>query len=155
MPVSPQRLWDWHASPGTFLKLAPPWEDVRLVSWLDAAGQPADGLLADGVRVTLQARIGPFRPLWVSLLQAVEPGAQFEDIQLRGAFAYWRHRHRFLPDPAGDPARSVLEDSIDYRLPGGALGQLLGGAYVRRRLERLFDYRHRVTLESFASTQGV
>ncbi len=155
MPVSPRELWDWHATPGTFLKLAPPWESVRLISWLGPDGNPADGLLADGVKVTLQPAIGPFRPRWVSLLQEVRSGEQFVDVQLSGAFAYWRHCHRFLPDPDGGPASSILEDQIDYRLPGGWLGQLAGGAYVRRRLERLFEYRHRITLESLSAGRRV
>jgi uncharacterized protein (TIGR01777 family) len=38
-----------------------------------------------------------------------------------------------------------LEDAIAYALPFGAIGRLFGGALVRQKLNRLFDYRHRTT----------
>jgi hypothetical protein len=34
---------------------------------------------------------------------------------------------------------------VEYALPFGALGRWLGGWYVRRKLEKLFEYRHDVT----------
>src|SRR5262249_50926980 len=44
-----------------------------------------------------------------------------------------------------------LEDRIEYAMPYGALGALFGGPAVRRRLARLFDYRHRVTAQDVAA----
>jgi uncharacterized protein (TIGR01777 family) len=38
-----------------------------------------------------------------------------------------------------------LEDAIEYRLPFGRLGDMLGHRFVERKLERVFRYRHRVT----------
>jgi ligand-binding SRPBCC domain-containing protein len=47
------------------------------------------------------------------------------------------------------PAASFLEDRITYALPFGPLGHWVAGRLVRRRLERMFEYRHRVTAEAF------
>ena len=50
---------------------------------------------------------------------------------------------------AGDRAEataSTLTDSIDYALPLGAMGVLGGGATARAELDRVFRYRHAVTL---------
>ena len=58
------------------------------------------------------------------------PGPQFSDV---------------VPD---GPGASVLEDRIVYRLPGGRLAELAAGWLVRRRLDRLFAFRHRVTAEA-------
>jgi uncharacterized protein (TIGR01777 family) len=49
------------------------------------------------------------------------------------------HRHSFLPD--GDAA-SMLEDRVDYDLPGGFLGRALGGGKVEGDLARMFAWRH-------------
>ena len=57
-------------------------------------------------------------------------------------FESWRHEHRFLSD---GPERSVLEDRITYRLPFGSVGQLVAGRQFERRLEDLFQFRHRRT----------
>jgi ligand-binding SRPBCC domain-containing protein len=43
----------------------------------------------------------------------------------------------------------MLEDAIEYELPLGALGQLLGAPIARRTLKRLFAYRHAVTRQAF------
>ena len=143
MPVSAARLFDWHAQPGAFERLAPPWEKVRLIR--DASG------LLDGEEVSFEVRGGPLPVKWVARIEGVIPGAQFRDVQVKGPFALWEHTHRMIPD---GPERSILEDRVEYALPLGALGRLLGGGFVRRRLERTFAYRHRVTAAALASGDG-
>ena len=39
----------------------------------------------------------------------------------------------------------MLRDEVEYEPPLGALGRLLGGALIRGKLDRMFDYRHEVT----------
>ena len=48
----------------------------------------------------------------------------------------------------------MLEDRIEYELPFGALANLFGGWLVRRKLARVFDYRHRMTAEAMR-TRGM
>ena len=50
---------------------------------------------------------------------------------MAGPFAHWEHTHRVEPD---GPDACYLEDHIEYALPLGALGALLGSGLVRRRL---------------------
>ncbi len=104
------------------------------------------GGLRDGVEVALRVRIGPVRLLWVSKLSECRPGKSFRDTQIRGPFAAWSHLHLMEPDGATD---CWLEDRVDYAPPFGFLGRWFGGWFVRRKLNRLFDYRHRVTVEAF------
>jgi hypothetical protein len=56
-------------------------------------------------------------------------------------------------EPEGDSA-SILEDEIEYALPGGVIGDLLGARFVRSTLERVFAYRHRVTADDLAAHAG-
>lgn len=67
--------------------------------------------------------------------------------RVRGPFARWAHTHRVLPEANGECA---LEDTIDYALPFGRLGDLLRGPSVRRSLERSFAFRHRRAREDLA-----
>jgi hypothetical protein len=41
-----------------------------------------------------------------------------------------------------------LIDRIEYELPLGALGRIFGSGFARRKLERMFEFRHRVTKEA-------
>jgi ligand-binding SRPBCC domain-containing protein len=42
-----------------------------------------------------------------------------------------------------------LEDRVEYELPLGFIGSLLGGWFVDKKLRKLFRYRHNVTAEAF------
>lgn len=134
MPASADSVFAWHCRPGAFERLSPPWEAVKVLE--------RTGGIDDGGRVVLAVRAGGFWRRWVAEHSDYEQGRQFCDVQTEGPFAHWRHCHRVLPD---GPGRSYLEDDIEYALPFGRLGALLGGALVRRKLERMFRYRHRIT----------
>jgi len=138
MPVSAAQLFAWHARPGAFQRLQPPWETIRRVT------PPA--ALRNGALVELTIRRGPFAVRWQAQLRDVEPERQFVDEQVRGPFAKWTHRHRFIDEGR----ESILEDHVEYELPGGSLGRRLAGGATRRRLERLFAYRHERTRRDLA-----
>jgi uncharacterized protein (TIGR01777 family) len=144
LEVPAERAFAWHARPGAFERLTPPWEHVEVVERTGGGVEP-------GARVVVLARVGPFRRRWVALHGARETGRSFSDEQVEGPFASWRHTHAFLPD---GPRACILEDRIDYRLPFGALGRLIAGRAVRRRLERLFEHRHRITARDLEGVEA-
>lgn len=136
MPVSADELYAWHARPLAFRRLQPPWEDTRVVKQDGAFG-------TDGFRNTVRTRIaGPINGTWLAESYDFRPGLTFQDRQLEGPFAFWNHRHDFIPN---GPNHSFLEDHIEYRVPFGAPGRLFGNGIVRRRLASVFAYRHFVT----------
>jgi uncharacterized protein (TIGR01777 family) len=135
-----EELFDWHARPGAFERLTPPWEPVEIVSRTGTGIEP-------GARVTLRMRAGPVAQRWVAEHDLLERPRVFRDVQVEGPFALWRHTHRCEPD---GPGASRLEDHIEYALPLGALGRLFGGGFTRDKLERMFAYRHRVTAADLA-----
>lgn len=129
--VPAAELCAWHLRPGAFERLIPPWEQIEVLE--------RQGGVADGGRVILRMRRGPFPIRWIAQHGGYEAGRQFVDEQVAGPFARWRHTHRFLPDGEN---RSFLEDQVEYKLPLGPAGQLLGGRHVRKTLQRLFAFRH-------------
>jgi hypothetical protein len=135
--ASAEEVFAWHARPGALQRLTPPWEPVEVVS--------EEGGLRNGAEVTLRVHAGPVAVRWVARISDCVPGRQFRDTQVRGPFAFWQHTHCMQPD---GPAACTLEDRIVYALPFGPLGRWIGGRLVRRKLDRLFEYRHLVTAES-------
>jgi len=81
---------------------------------------------------------------WIAAHHGYIEGRQFRDTQVRGPFRSWVHTHLFEAD--GQDA-CYLEDRVEYELPFGWLGECLAGAVIERKLERLFEHRHRVTRE--------
>ena len=136
MPVSAAELYAWHARPGAFLRLNPPWERVEVTVAEGAFGTTP-------YRVTVRTPIlGPIKARLVSEAFDFRPGEGFCDKQIRGPFASWLHTHRMIPD---GPATSFLEDHIEYRLPLGPLGAIFGAGMVHDRLAAMFAYRHALT----------
>jgi uncharacterized protein len=129
-----EEVFQWHTRDGAFERLMPPWEQVEVIDKI--------GGIKDGDQVKILTRIGPIRARWTAEHRGFKEGREFRDIQISGPFAYWEHTHSFEPTSVSE---SYLEDRIEYALPFGALGRIMAGGYLRRKLERLFDYRHRVT----------
>lgn len=107
----------------------------------------------DGDHGAMWVYMGPMRLRWTFEHSGYIEGRQFRDVQTSGPFRRWEHTHLFIPE---GPELCRLEDRIEYELPFGALGNLLGARLVRRKLERVFEYRHRVTAEAMrARRDGV
>jgi len=136
-------VFRWHAEPGALERLTPPWEPVEVE-------QRAPGI-SNGDRGALLVRFGPFRIRWVFEHRGYFEGRQFRDVQLSGPFRRWEHTHLFMPE---SPGVCILEDRVDYELPLGLLGNFLAGWFVRRKLKKLFAYRHRVTAEAMGSSHS-
>jgi len=137
LSASAQAVFDWHARPGAFKRLVPPWAPVRLEQF--------EGI-REGDRAVLRMGPGPLALRWVAEHHDVVEGRQFCDRQVQGPFAHWDHTHRF--EPEGEE-KSRLVDQIDYELPGGAVGEALA-PWLEPELRRQFAYRHRVTRRDLA-----
>ncbi|MCA3005985.1 MAG: TIGR01777 family protein [Phycisphaerales bacterium] len=133
-------LWNFHARPGAFALLSPPWQRLELESWSDG--------IRDGSVLRFVVRAGPGGVVgvrWEALHHGYVEGSQFCDEQVRGPFAYWYHRH--VCKPGADLFSSVLRDEIQWAAPGGWLGDALGGGLLEADLRRLFVFRHARTRE--------
>lgn len=146
LPLPPAVVFAWHERPEALMDLNPPWEPVELVK--------PGGSLAVGTTVILKGKLGPLPLLIEAEHVEYDPPRLFADRMNRGPFAYWYHRHWFLPvphpdNPNSDPhAATLMRDEIAYLPPLGGLGRLLSPLIVERRLKRLFDYRHRKVAEA-------
>lgn len=131
-------VFAFHEKPEAFTILTPPWETVKVIERTNG--------IQKGSRVLIKTKMGPFWQTWEAEHIEYIPNKLFIDIQRRGPFAYWHHQHRFEPTPK---KTTLMIDEIDYELPMGWLGQLVAGGFVRRKLQRLFDYRHFILGEQF------
>ncbi len=132
LPVPPSEAFRWHERPGAFERLAPPWEDVRVVS--------RSGGIQDGAEVRLKVQKGPVSLDWHLRHSDYVPGKQFVDEQISGPFDSYRHVHRFLPGE--EAGTTLLEDELTWEVPLGAAGELVGGGRVQKDLDRTFRFRH-------------
>ncbi len=108
MPVSADELYAWHARPGAFERLAPPWQRLRVVE--------RSGTIENGDRLVMEAPVWPTHVRWVAVHREHVRGRQFVDVQEKGPFALWRHRHAFEPEGRSVRARSTTRSSTSFRV---------------------------------------
>ena len=133
MPATADQVYEYHARPGAFERLAPPWQKLRV---LEETGDVTGG------RITFAVWFGPAKRLWTAEMGSSIPGRQFVDRQVSGPFKAWEHTHRFVP--VGDE-RSELLDHIEFSLPVGGVTDMVGEGPAGRALSRLFVFRHERT----------
>jgi uncharacterized protein len=145
-PVAASELWAFHERPDAFALLSPPWQQTQII-------EPPRSLDV-GTKVILRVKIAPL-PFWQTMeVEHIEyeHGRMFCDRMNRGPFALWIHHHIVTPVTAQS---SRLTDQIEYELPLGVLGRVFGRGIARRQLEKLFHFRHEMTLRSLKVAVGL
>src|SRR3972149_9832534 len=128
-------VFDWHLKQGAVQRLLPPWRKVKI--------KEAGSLEVEGSKVELALKIGPFWKTWELEHTGYVPGREFMDVQIRGLFSDWRHRHRVLPTSENT---CDLIDDIEYALlPGLIKGK------VHKELVRYFNWKHRILGDDLAT----
>lgn len=74
---------------------------------------------------------------WRTRITDWQTGVRFVDEQESGPYALWRHTHTF--EPRG--SFTVIGDTVDYVEPFGLAGALAHVVFVKRTLDRIFDFR--------------
>jgi ligand-binding SRPBCC domain-containing protein len=132
-----ERVFRWHELPDAFEKLTPPGEPVRVIE--------RSGGIRDGGRMLIEIGYPPASIRWTAEHSGYIDCRQFRDIQVRGLFRRWVHTHLFEAD---GPDACYLEDRIEYAMPLGLIGDWLLGWMIEKKLDTLFQYRHRITREA-------
>ena len=88
--ASPQRVFAFHEQANVLSLLIPPWETAQVV-------QPAK-ISEVGTQAIVETKVfGPITARWVAQHTVYDPPHLFEDVQVKGPFRSWRHRHIVEP----------------------------------------------------------
>ena len=82
---------------------------------------------------------------WRTEITVWNPPNEFEDIELRGPYKQWIHRHTFEDTGRGT---TLMRDNVRYRLPLEPLGDIMQWL-VHREISGIFNYRTEVIREIF------
>lgn len=119
--------------------ITPPWLRFEMLT-------PQPVAMHAGAILQYSLRLHGWPIHWTTAITVWRPPFEFVDVQLRGPYRLWHHRHTF--EAVGNATRMV--DVVDYRLPLGWAGSLMHGLFVRRDLQAIFNYRQE-TVARFTS----
>jgi ligand-binding SRPBCC domain-containing protein len=88
---------------------------------------------------------------WRTLIETFDPPVSFSDVQLKGPYRSWHHRHEFLEVPGG----TEMRDTVDYDLPFPILAPIVHPLFVRPAIRKIFDYRNSVIAGIFGASLPV
>ncbi|MBI4638280.1 MAG: SRPBCC family protein [Candidatus Rokubacteria bacterium] len=135
-------VFRFFTDPANLARLAPPSFRVRLLT--------ARADLAAGAVLDYRMRVFGVPVRWRAFIREYDPPFRFVDVQVRGPYARWEHRHRFLAEGGG----TWVEDRVTYRLPVGPLGRAAHTLLVRRWIRELWEYRTARIAELVAGVRG-
>ena len=85
---------------------------------------------------------------WTSIITNYDPPHHFVDIQLKGPYAYWHHKHSFEAKAEG----VEVTDEIHYEIGFSLFGKVVLRPVIQRQLKAIFSFRAHAIKGLFLST---
>ncbi len=131
VPVSVEQAFAFYADALNLEPLTPPWLHFEVTT-------PGPIVMAAGALLDYRLKLHRVPVRWQTKIESWEPPHGFVDTQRKGPYSLWEHTHSF--EPAGVD-ETIIRDRVRYAIPLGPLGTLANALFVRRDLERIFDFR--------------
>ncbi len=130
LPAAPAEVFELFGDAFNLERITPSWLGFRVLT-----PRPVD--MRGGTLLDYRLKLHGVPVRWRTRIERWEPPHAFVDVQLRGPYRLWHHTHTFEPHERG----TLMRDVVRYALPLGPLGAIAHLAFVRRDLERIFDFR--------------
>lgn len=129
--ISLAKAWEFFSSPANLSKITPPHMGFIITSDLT-------GKMYPGQIITYKVSpISGIQTNWVTEITHVVDHSFFVDEQRFGPYRMWHHEHHFEIQDEG----VLMTDRVSYKLPLGILGRIAHAIFVRKQLEKIFEYR--------------
>jgi ligand-binding SRPBCC domain-containing protein len=83
----------------------------------------------------------PFRTRWAARIVEFERNRHFVDVQAKGPFRRWRHRHEFESSERDGRPGTWVRDDLEYDVGFGFLGDVVAQWLVARKVQSTFTAR--------------
>ena len=143
LPGAPEDVFAFFAEARNLEAITPPFLRFQVIT-------PGPVEMQVGTLIQYRLRLHGLPVSWLTSIQAWEPPHRFVDVQVRGPYALWHHTHLLEPHRDG----TLMRDVVRYALPLGPLGDLAHRLFVRRDVERIFDYRAAASPSKIRLTPG-
>ena len=127
-----EKAWKFFSDPKNLKDITPDEMNFNITSGADKsiyAGQIIQYKVSPVLGINLK---------WVTEITHVKKNEYFVDEQRFGPYSLWHHKHFFKKINGG----ILMEDIVDYKIPYGVIGQFAHVIFVKKKLEKIFNYRH-------------
>jgi len=98
-----------------------------------------------GTLIDYSIRLHGIPMKWKTLISKWEPPFMFVDQQLKGPYKIWIHEHTFRSIGSS----TEMNDIVQYLSPGWLLEPFVTRFFVKRQVEKIFEFRQQKLKELF------
>jgi len=163
IPVPIPQVFAFFADPENLPRLMPPQLQAKVDGFQLVAPPPPPSRDLNAIEVHHVADAGSIidtslRPIswlswrrkWTAAITEFEWNHHFADVQQKGPFKRWHHRHEFLEDNRNGFNGTLVRDVIEYEVGFGPLGALANSLFIRRRISQTFAHRQEILPKLFS-----
>lgn len=154
VPLAVEHVFLFFATPENLPRLMPPSTATRLDGLRLIAPPPAPACITGsipqlagvGSELDTSFRVLPFLPFrarWIARITEFEWNHHFADIQVKGPFRRWYHRHEMTAEMRNGVPGTMVRDRIECELGFGGPGDL-ALRVLSVQIAGVFRYRQRV-----------
>jgi ligand-binding SRPBCC domain-containing protein len=157
VPVATEKVFLFFANPNNLPRIMPretgtELAALRLVPSPTITGEPQavakeNSLAGVGSEIVTSFRPIPFLPFraqWIALITEFEWNHHFADIQKKGPFKRFKHRHEFSKETRNGATGTTVRDVIEYDPGFGMLGEVARKLFIAPTLQRTFECRQQM-----------
>jgi ligand-binding SRPBCC domain-containing protein len=159
LEIPVEKAFAFFADPSNLPRIMPVSMDAKLLklklvnpeagSW---TGGPSVGsnVAGTGTEMVLSFRVLPglpWRGRWLARITECEINHFFTDLQVKGPFKCWHHRHEFVSQARDGVPGTLIRDVVEYEVGFGVVGHLADRLFVRRQMRRTFAWRQKAVRE--------
>ena len=151
VPFPLSRVFLFFANPRNLPRTMPPATDTRLDRLaLVPPPNPSGSSTSDltlacvGSLIVTSFRVLPplsFRARWIARITQFEWNHHFADVQDRGPFRSFHHRHEFSAGEKDGVRGTIVRDRIEYDIGFGPAGRIAEALFVGPQMARTFRHR--------------
>ncbi len=159
VPFPIDRVFAFFSNPENLPRIMPAATGTKLIALKRKPAPPAPpGVIGDnaagvGSTIATSFRVFPFPPVrarWIARITEFEWNHYFADVQDRGPFKNWHHRHEFQAETRERVSGTLVRDVIDYEVGFGFLGEIANAMFIRGQMETAFAQRQQTLLKLLA-----
>lgn len=155
VPFPLERVFAFFSNPENLPRIMPSASGTVLLSVSRVAPPALADMLNDkaagaGSILVTSFRVVPFLPLrqiWIARITEFEWNHHFADVQQKGPFKSWHHRHEFAAASNDGTLGTTIRDVIDYEVGIAFLGQVADALFVRKKMDSTFRERQAKLVE--------
>ncbi|MEO5947096.1 MAG: SRPBCC family protein [Chitinophagaceae bacterium] len=140
IPVSLEEAWTFFSNPANLQAITPSNMGFKVISKHHGEKMYAGQIIEYTVKPVLGIPL-----YWMTEITQVKDKEYFIDEQRFGPYSLWHHQHHFKTIEGG----VEMTDIVHYKNPMWFFGNIANQFFVKKKLEKIFQFRNNKVVELF------